>query len=280
MAGPDEPARDHGAQSAPEQDERPRPRGSAAAAASRARRIGGRVGSAGPRPETRSETRSEARPEPVAEPATAPDDTAASALTTKPASPAAERAPEPAGTGPLAAPAPARPVGQLPGWLRWAPAAVLSLGALVMIALLVLFSHGVWWAQPSSNAVRDQVLAAAKSCVAQTNTYKYDELTQYKKSVHGCTTGKLTSQIDKTISSLLTKYAPTLKASQTAQINRGGIETVSGNQWTLLIFGQLKVVNTNYPSGRTDPFAAEVRMEKVGGRWLMSDLQTVASPVS
>jgi hypothetical protein len=48
----------------------------------------------------------------------------------------------------------------------------------------------------------------------------------------------------------------------------------------VLVFGQLSVVNSNEPKGRTDPFAAEVTMEKVHGKWLMSGLQTVATPLS
>jgi hypothetical protein len=130
--------------------------------------------------------------------------------------------------------------------------------------------------------VREEMLAAAKTCVAKTNTYKYTELDKYAATVKQCTTGRLTSQINQTISTVIKKYAPTLKATQTAQISRGGIEAVSpqGKQWTVLLFGQLSVVNTNDPKGRTDPFGAQVQMEKVNGKWLMSGLKTIASPVS
>ena len=85
-----------------------------------------------------------------------------------------------------------------------------------------------------------------------------------------------------TETTVIKKYAGPLKATQTAQISRGAIESVSphGKQWTVLVFGQLSVVNTNEPKGRTDPFAAQVTMEKVHGKWLMSGLQTVATPLS
>jgi len=232
-------------------------RRSAAAAASRARRIGGRSGSSAPH----------------ADPAPAPEPTVTNTVAKeRPSAPPPESKPE------REAPRPPR---EMPGWLRWAPAGALSAGAVAMIALLVVFSHGVWWAKPSGNVTRDQVLAAAKTCLAATNTYKYTALDQYAKAVHGCTTNPLTGQIDETITSLIKPNAAKLKASQTAQINRGAIETISsdGHQWTLLLFGQLNVVNSNYPKGRTDPFAAQVRMDKVHGKWLMSYLATVASPV-
>ncbi len=151
-----------------------------------------------------------------------------------------------------------------------------------MAVLMLVFSHGVWWGKPDANTVREQILAAAKTCVARTNTYKYTELPTYSATVKQCTTGALTGQINRTISTVIDKYAPTLKAIQTAQISRGAIEAVSsgGKQWTVLVFGQLSVVNTNDPKGRTDPFAAQVQMEKVHGKWLMSGLKTVATPVS
>jgi hypothetical protein len=234
----------------------------AATAASRARRIGGRVG---PAPTAPSEAADTVLDEPSGAPVklrkrkqrTAIDDD--SSVT---------------GSAPPV-------VAVVPTWLRWLPAAALTAGALAMAAIMVVFSHGVWWGRPAASTVREQILAAAKTCVVKTNTYKYTELAKYTDAVHQCTTGRLTPQIETTISTVIKKYAPTLKASQTAQLSRGAIEAVSphGKQWTVLVFGTLSVVNTNDPKGRTDPFAAQVQLEKVHGKWLMSGLKTVATPV-
>jgi hypothetical protein len=248
---------------------RPRP-SAAAAAASRARRIGGRVGAArsGPPDPTAAVDAGPSATEPVADPATQPVDL------NKAAGDSSE-------TGwPL--PPPPRPAPAVPDWLRWIPAGLLSAGAITMAVLLIVFSHGVWWGRPSGAVVREQMLAAAKTCVAQTNTYKYTALDKYTAAANACTTGRLTGQLQKTIKTVIKKYAPGLKATQTAQISRGALEAVSphGKQWTVLVFGQLTVVNTNDPKGRTDPFAAQVQMEKVNGKWLMSGLKTVATPVS
>ncbi|MDQ1753176.1 MAG: hypothetical protein QOE71_4232 [Pseudonocardiales bacterium] len=269
---PDTAAAGHEAPETPVGEAAKRP--PAASAAARARRIGGRVT---PRP--------------------GPDaaDLAAGALVVDadeaPAKPVRlakfrrpGRAAEAAETDQAAESDPdgSRVVAVVPGWLRWLPAEVLTAGAVAMAVLMIVFSHGVWWGRPSGNAVREEMLAAAKTCVAKTNTYKYTELDKYAATVKQCTTGRLTSQINQTISTVIKKYAPTLKATQTAQISRGGIEAVSpqGKQWTVLLFGQLSVVNTNDPKGRTDPFGAQVQMEKVNGKWLMSGLKTIASPVS
>jgi hypothetical protein len=246
--------------------EQPRSRPAAASAAARARRIGGRVSPG-----------SQATADP-AEGADGADSTASAVRSGAAPVKLSKRAAED-GSEPTASPAPQIVV---PAWLRWLPAGVLTAGAVAMLVLMIVFSHGVWWGRPAASAVREQMLAATKTCVADTNTYKYTALDKYTTAVHKCTTGRLTSQIEKTITTVIKKYAPTLKATQTAQISRGGLEAVSphGKQWTVIVFGQLTVVNTNDPKGRTDPFAAQVQMEKVHGKWLMSGLTTVATPVS
>jgi hypothetical protein len=234
----------------------------AAAAASRARRIGGRVGP-GAASSSEADTVDGAGPVRIGQPVK---------LRT-----AGRTTDDRSSTG-------SEPgvVAVVPTWLRWLPAGVLTAGAIAMAVLMLVFSHGVWWGRTPPDTVREQMLAAAKTCVAETNTYKYNALDKYDTAVSECTTGRLTPQIRKTITTVIKKYAPTLKATQTASISRGAIEAVSphGKQWTVLVFGQLSVVNTNEPKGRTDPFAAQVQMEKVHGKWLMSGLKTVATPVS
>lgn len=240
------------------------PRRSAGAAASRARRIGGAGGArSAPQPAAGTE-----------QPAT---QSGAPVAMAKPTRSADLPAPPP----PVADGAPVVVV-QVPAWLRWAPAGVLGIGVIVMAILLVTFSNGVWWAKPSGNVQREKVLAAAKTCVAQSNTYKYTDLDTFEKKALACATGTFHTQLRTTIERLIKVNAPQLKASQTAQISRGGVEAITsnGHQWTVLLFGQLAVTNTNYPKGRTDPFAAQVRMQKVGGKWLMTDLKTVSTPLS
>jgi hypothetical protein len=178
----------------------------------------------------------------------------------------------------------------VPAWLNWAPAAVLATGALVMAVLLVVFSHRVWWgpdpsqvpSDRSAATVREQVLAAAKTCVATANSYKYTDLDTYETKALACTTGEFTAQLKDTIEQLIKVNAPRLKSSQTAQIDRGGIEAITpdSKQWTILLFGQLSVTNDENKQPRTDPFAAQVRMDKVNGKWLIGALNTVSSPVS
>jgi hypothetical protein len=277
-----------------EQQPRPAPRPSSpsAAAARRARRIGGRPAGT-PRPDGEPEppgpTEEAAEPE---GPAPTQPVSVTKPTSVEPAPPVvAASAPAAGEDAELGPPEPRTVViTAVPAWLNWAPAAVLTAGALVMAVLLAVFSHGVWWGpdpksvpqDKSAAAVREQVLAAAKTCVATTNTYKYTDLEGYESKALACTTGEFTSQLRDTIDKVIKVNAPRLKSSQTAQINRGGIEAVTsdGKQWTVLLFGQLSVTNTENKQPRTDPFAAEVRMNKVDGKWLMGGLTTVSSPLS
>jgi hypothetical protein len=231
-----------------------------------------------PRPDGASETEAAGKPESIFTKKTA-------AAPPPPAAPG-----PPAEDTELGAPEPRTVVvTAVPSWLNWAPAAVLTAGALVMAILLLLFSHNVWWGTDpksvpqdhSPAVVREQVLAAAKTCVATANTYKYTDLDSYETKALACTTGEFTSQLRDTIERLIKVNAPQLKSSQTAQINRGGIEAVSpdGKQWTILLFGQLSVTNNENKTPRTDPFAAQVRMDKVDGKWLIGALTTVSSPL-
>ncbi len=225
----------------------PARRQGAAAAARRARRIGG-LGV----PTTREDSagRTPAPPRPVP----SPTRTAAEA--------GAENEPG-------VEPGPVRVVA-VPEWLRWLPGALLSAGAIAMAVLLVVFSHGVWWAQPSSAAVRDRVLAAAKTCMTAINTYKYTDMDAYERKALACTTGAFTADLRQAIESIVKVRAPQLKASQTISVHDVGIESVSGSHWTVLVFAQVDLKSTTYPKGSQTPYAAEVDLEKVGGTWLLS----------
>ena len=64
-----------------------------------------------------------------------------------------------------------------------------------------------------------------------------------------------------------------MKATQTAQINRAGVISVSPDaaQWVVLLYGQLSITNTATGSTpRIDQFGAVVTMDDVRGSWLVS----------
>lgn len=153
-------------------------------------------------------------------------------------------------------------------------------GALcvVLLALCVVSSHGVWWGKPASfTAQRGPVLAAAKSCMATMNTYNYKSLSAAETKALACTTGDFTATYKKAFDSQIKQLAPTAKASQTFQVNNAGLERVdpSGKSADVLVFGQIAM--TNASTGSTPSYSvlsAVVTMNEVGGHWLVSGYKT------
>jgi hypothetical protein len=239
--------------------------------ASRARRIGGRPT---PRPASRPTPSPSATPSPTpAATPRPPDDLAETPALAIEAPPA----PEPPAD---AAPAAKR---RTRGWLRWIPAMVLGAGVIALLVLVVLASHGVYWAKADNSegartARQEQVLAAAKKCFAQINTYDYRQLTGLVQRDTTCTTGTFTKDLSRALTSQIIPIAPRLKATQTAQVNRAGIASVSpdGKQVVILMYGQLSQTNssTAKTSPRIDVVGAVVTVDKVGDQWLISKVDT------
>ena len=163
-------------------------------------------------------------------------------------------------------------VAQVPSALRWVPAGVLGTAAVVMIVLVLIAAHSVWYAKPSTSATRDQVLAAAKTCTARSNTYNYTSLDKDEAAAAKCTTGTYTAKFTKAFDRLVKPKAVQLKASQSVQVNAAGIETVGHSRWTVVVYGQTRITQAG-AQPRTDPFAAEVVMQRVGGHWLIKDIK-------
>jgi pyruvate/2-oxoglutarate dehydrogenase complex dihydrolipoamide acyltransferase (E2) component len=161
--------------------------------------------------------------------------------------------------------------------LAWLPALLLGAAALVFAILIAIdaSSGSGSGSSAAGNRLREQVLAAAKQCAAQANTYDYRSLDASEAKAAACTTGVYHTENQSTFEKVIKKYAPKLHATQSAQIDTAGIENISedGKTWTVLLFGQLvQTNNTTAKQGRYDPQAIEVVMTNVGGKWLVSAL--------
>jgi Mce-associated membrane protein len=242
---------------------------------SRARRIGGRPS---PRPAP--------GPGPAAAQADESVDLGESAPTPQPAP---QPTPQPAPAArpvPPSEPAPVAASGGSAGRglpVAWIPALVLGLAVLVLAVVLVIASHGVYWAKADASGSsrterQEEVLAATKKCFAQINSYDYRHLDGLVSRDLTCTTGTFSTDLKRALTTQILKLAPKLKAVQTAQVNRAGISAVNraGNQVVALIYGQLAQSNstTAQKTPRLDVVGAVVTVDKVGDRWLISKVDT------
>jgi hypothetical protein len=231
---------------------------STARAVRRARRIGGRSG-------------------PSASGGGASAHPAETAVPAPTAAPAERAVPVEAGAPAGAAPTGAEPPGRR--WRRWLAAWILGAACVAFAAVGVAASHGVWWDRGSTSVAgqRGPVLSAAKSCMAAMNTYDYRKLDQAEANGLACTTGTFTDQYKKAFDTVVKKNAGKLQATQTAQVNNAGIESVSpdGKQWVVLVFGQLATTNsqTSTTAPTLAPFSARVTMEMAGGKWRVANYQ-------
>lgn len=234
-----------------EEEQRPNP---GASAARRARRIGG-------------------RPTPTPTPAVPTTDEPVEA-------PGGEPAAEP--TEPDVQTDRAAVVRSLP--LAWFPAAVLGTAAVLLIGILVWFSHGGYWDKPDtasgpkistpSATEQEQVLAAAKTCFATLNSYDYRELPDALAAGLKCATGTFASDYKLAFQAQIEKLAPQVQAVQTAQVNKAGIVSISpdGKQWVILIYGQLQISNVSTQksgSPKINPVGGVLTMDHVGDKWLV-----------
>lgn len=171
----------------------------------------------------------------------------------------------------------------LPGWLTWVPAVAFAAVAVLFLVLLVVDKVGSNGSGPPSSKERQTVMAAAKNCVAATNTYKYTDVDSYERAGLKCATGVYAKQYRTAMDTLIKKNAPTQKFTQIAQINSAGVESVTddGKQWSALIYGQLNITNrATGKNGRIDPFALVVTMDQVKGKWLISGVKLLSTPTS
>jgi hypothetical protein len=166
--------------------------------------------------------------------------------------------------------------------LGWIIAAVAALAAAVLLGVGLWLTDGVWWAKSSTSAhreqVRQQVLAAAKTCTAAILSYDYRTLAQNEKTGQACATGQLKADYTKLMDTTVKTIAPQNKAVQVLQVAKAGITSVSsdGKQWVILVYGQQSVTTSTVTSPRLASSSASVTLNNVGGVWLVSNMTTTA----
>ncbi|MCZ4500308.1 MAG: hypothetical protein JWQ74_2863 [Marmoricola sp.] len=249
-----------------------RPTPGPVSAASRARRIGGLPTA----PTPSDEAPAKRRPAPPA-PAPSPSAPGAAPQAAKPPKP-----PKPAKEPkPPKEPRKARAGGEprSGALLSWVPSGVLAAAAVVLVVCLAIAGHGVYYGKDGvsagqRNTFQQQVLAAAKTCLAAINTYDYRKVPTAEAAALACTTGPFTASLKNTYEKTIKVKAPPAKAVQTAQVNEAGIRSVSpdGKQVDVLVIGQLAITNVQTTSGTPtyDPFGTVVTLDKVGSKWLIA----------
>jgi Mce-associated membrane protein len=183
-----------------------------------------------------------------------------------------------------------------------APAAarfrLLLLGALVvaLIASVVLGvglgrSRDVW---PFSSAASDQVQADREAAMAQTqqfvlrvNTYgpsmldSQGQMPSYRARVKAVITPKFAVSFDQGVT-VAEQSVKNYHLKRTCAVYSTGTEVIDSDSAQVLVAGSISQTVLNkkgkrIPTGEPAPFRLRVTLDKIDGKWLVDDYQTVTS---
>jgi Mce-associated membrane protein len=166
---------------------------------------------------------------------------------------------------------PAQTPGTAPIWFAAVLlAAVLALGTVCW--LLATHQGG-----GTSRQGRERAMAAAKSDSALVLSYNYQHLDKDRDAALPHLTGRFAADYKKSMDSVIKDQAPKVKAVVEGQVDSAGLEAVSGsgNQITVIVFGQQKVTNTTLTQPRTDIVRLRVILDRVGKDWKISKVDPI-----
>ena len=141
----------------------------------------------------------------------------------------------------------------------------------------------MYWAKPNDSASsrtvrRNRCWPRSRSASRRSTPTTTASWTGWSQKDLACTTGTFTADLRHALQTQILRLAPKLKATQTAQINRAGIASVSpsGDQVVTLIYGQLpsRTTETAKSSPRVDVVGAVVTVDNVHGTWLISKVDS------
>ena len=152
----------------------------------------------------------------------------------------------------------------------------LAVAAVLLIAVNVLLAV-IPAPRTSSQADRDQVLSDAKTATQLVISYDYHHVQADAAKAAAHLTGAFASDYRKSIDSVIAVQAPKVQAVVEGQIDTAAIESVSGSgdQVTVIVFGEQKVTNTSLSQPRTDIVRLRVTMDRVGSDWKIAKLDQI-----
>jgi len=250
----------------------PRPSRATAAAASRARRIGG---AARPGPEAVVETAApRPKPGPTQERA---DTTEAEPAPAKPrVAGSAARRPSPGTRIDALAEADLERAIRKSRRRRWIPAAV-AVALVVALAIVDGLLWQDWRNQPGKAERRERLVASVNTGVAKVLSYDYRHLDADEAAASAYLTGKFKDQYIASMNTTIKPGAPDAHAVVIGEVGTSGVTSVSGDgkQAVLLVLGQQTVTNTTQKQPRYDMVSLRVTAQLAHGKWLVSDLATL-----
>ncbi|GAA1668190.1 hypothetical protein [Fodinicola feengrottensis] len=160
---------------------------------------------------------------------------------------------------------------------RWLPFQAASGLTLVVLLLLVVLMGAVsgglvfWQAYDADAATARTAAVAAAAVQAQTLfSYDYRHLDRDIAASRKVITGQLATDYVKTSTLVVGPQATANKAVVAATVTASSVVTAAPGQVTVLVFLNQAVQNKNVQGTRLDQYRVRMVMQKVSGKWLIS----------
>jgi Mce-associated membrane protein len=161
---------------------------------------------------------------------------------------------------------------------RRVPVRLVALLAVAVLALAVL-DGWLLTSRPGagSKGQREQALSTAKTAVPLILSYDYRHFDPDVAAAKARLTGRAVTDYVQAMSTTIEPTATKVHAVVQAQTDGAGVEAVSdtGDQVTVVVFGEQKVTNTSLTAPRIDLFRVRVTLDRVQGQWLVSKFDQI-----
>jgi Mce-associated membrane protein len=161
---------------------------------------------------------------------------------------------------------------------RWLPFQMVSGLTLVVLALIVVLMAavagglGIWQRYDANSASARTAAVAAAAVQAQTLfSYDYRHLDRDIAASRKVITGKLATDFVQTSTKVVAPQATANKAVVQATVSGSSVVSAAPEKVTVLLFVNQAVQNKNIKGTRLDQYRVRITMQKVSGKWLISD---------
>lgn len=118
------------------------------------------------------------------------------------------------------------------------------------------------------------ILSVANDYAIKLSSFDYRDLDKNRAEITAMSTEDFGKKYGEMVAAL-TEIVSNGKGEATAEVSHGAVESVDGDEATVLLFVDQKAKNVVAPEGRSQPYRMVVKLKKVDDNWLVNDVQTV-----
>ncbi len=158
------------------------------------------------------------------------------------------------------------------GVLRWLPAVVAAL-AVAALGWALVIQLASWRGRAGSTAqARDELVSSVTSGLTVVSSYDYRHLDRDEVAAAAWLTGPFKAQYTVSMDRTVKPAAAEQHLVVTARITASGVVAATGDQASVLVFGQQAVTSATSARPQLDPVTVLVTAERVHGHWLIANI--------